>query len=65
MAHVGSLVQSTLSIVARLPGGVTFATLFNHFPNMDMAIEVQECMIAAIGAVGTWPEKDLYSLADR
>ena len=65
MTHSGEFVQSTYSVMARLPGDVTFAMVFNHCPSVDMAIELGERTIAAIDAVKIWPEKDLYSSADR
>ena len=65
MTHSGEFVQSTYSYITRLPGDVTFAMVFNHYPSADMAIELGERTIAAIDAVKIWPEKDLYSSADR
>lgn len=65
MSHSGSLADSTYSVIERLPGGVTCAMVFNHFPSLDMAVELGERTVAAIEAVKIWPEKDLYSSADR
>lgn len=66
MTHNGALTYGTCSTVARLPGGITFAMLFNHLATdiAAMVTELQAQGVSAINAVQTWPEGDLYSSAD-
>ena len=66
MTHNGALTYGTYSTIARLPGGVTLAMLFNHlaFDIAAMMTELQTQSISALNAVQTWPERDLYLSAD-
>jgi CubicO group peptidase (beta-lactamase class C family) len=66
MTHNGALTYGTYSTIARLPGGVTFAMLFNHLAAdiAAMMTELQTQSLSALNAIQTWPERDLYSSAD-
>ena len=66
MTHNGALTYGTYSTVARLPGGITFAMLFNHLATdiAAMMTDLQTQGISAISAVQAWPERDLYPSAD-
>jgi CubicO group peptidase (beta-lactamase class C family) len=66
MTHNGALIYGTFSTVARLPGGTTFAILFNHLAadTAAMTTELQTQQVLAFNAVQTWPQRDLYSSAD-
>ena len=66
MSHNGALTYGTYSTVARLPGGITFAMLFNHLATdiAAMMAGVQTQGIAAIAATQSWPDRDLYPSAD-
>ena len=66
MTHDGALIYGTYSKVARLPGGLTYAMLFNHLAAdiAAMAADLRTQQVSAFNAVQTWPEKDLYPSAD-
>lgn len=66
MSHSGALTYGTLSTVARLPGGVTFALLFNHLATdvPAMGKEAEQQAMSAIEAIQRWPQRDLYASAD-
>jgi hypothetical protein len=63
MAHNGALTFGTLSTIARLPDGVTFAMLFNHldFKYVAMVVDLARSSVKAIGEVRTWPAGDKYT----
>lgn len=66
MSHNGALTYGTYSTIARFPGEITFAMLFNHLAT-DIAARItgmQMQGIAAIAGIPTWPERDLYASAD-
>src|SRR3954470_14835068 len=64
MAHDGALSHGTFSRIARLPGGLTYAMLFNHHA-MDLpAMQTDFDPFSTVAAVRTWPERDLYPSAD-
>lgn len=66
MAHNGALIFGSCSTIGRLPGGITFALLFNYISAdvVAMATELQTQSVAAINAVRTWPKRGLYPSAD-
>jgi CubicO group peptidase (beta-lactamase class C family) len=62
MSHAGAITFGTCSVVFRLPGGITYAAVFNHLdPNIGgmVGVSIQDGLIAAAKSVRSWPSGDL------
>jgi N-acyl-D-amino-acid deacylase len=66
MSHNGALTYGTLSTIARFPGGITSALLFNHLPTDigGVLADLHTRFVPAVNAIRTWPHADLYPSAD-
>lgn len=62
MGHAGAISYGTLSVVYRLPQGITYAALFNHLDaDIGAALGTLESeLIGAARSVHRWPAHDLY-----
>ncbi|MDQ6826954.1 MAG: beta-lactamase family protein [Candidatus Eremiobacteraeota bacterium] len=62
MSHNGALTFGTLSSVTRLPGGITFAAVFNHLDINYIAtvIALERGSLAVSRGIKSWPTHDLY-----